>query len=95
MLGILRGYDGVNGGLELRAAIRSALAIARDDVYPIRATHSEQLLWVGPGIDAHGAQVGVAPLSCITPGCLIRFVPDDPQRVHCFICSPAKSTGSE
>jgi hypothetical protein len=91
LLGILRGYEGVSGGLELRAAVRSALAIIEEDVHPVQATHSEQLLLVAPGIDAKYAQIGVAPRSCVTPGCPIRFVPNHPRRSHCYLCSPAKS----
>jgi hypothetical protein len=90
LLGVLRGYEGVRGGLELRAAVRSALAIAEDGAHPVQATHRDQSVLVPSWLDVAGALVGTSARACAEPGCALSFIPNHPNRKYCYACRPAK-----
>jgi hypothetical protein len=90
LLGILRHYEHVNGGLELRTAIRAALAISEDGVRPVQATHRDQAVLVPIWLDVGGALVGTSARACAEPGCALSFIPNHPNRKYCYACRPAK-----
>jgi hypothetical protein len=90
LLGVLRGYPGVHAGPELDSAIRAALAISEDGVRPVQATHRDQAVLVPSWLDVAGALIGTPARSCVSPGCVLSFIPNHPSRKYCYACRPAK-----
>jgi hypothetical protein len=90
LLGVLNGYPGVHAGLELRTAVRAALAISEDGAHPVQATHRDQAVLVPSWLDVAGALIGTPARSCVSPGCVLSFIPNHPNRRYCYACHPAK-----